>query len=98
MPITEIAEIFKDNCPLWTYILAEAMHHKTQVTIPVHGGKQVSTPQLGPVGGSIVAEVFLGLMFADSQSYLSQLKKEPEWAPDTRKDYRLKDFVNYALG
>jgi hypothetical protein len=91
-------KVFKGNCPLWTYVLAEAMHHKTKVSIPVLGGKKISTPQLGPVGGAIVAEVFLGLMFADSDSYLSKVKKDPNWAPDNRKNYRLKDFVEYALG
>jgi hypothetical protein len=99
-PILEATgkKVFKGNCPLWTYILAEAMHHKTKVSIPVLGGKKISTPQLGPVGGAIVAEVFLGLMFADPYSYLSLVKKEPNWAPDNRKNYKLKDFVEYALG
>src|SRR5207247_626339 len=26
--ITAVSNVFKGNCPLWTYILAEAMHHK----------------------------------------------------------------------
>ena len=63
---------FAGNCPLWTYILAEAMrnHQQPDPTIPVTEAVTVSTPQLGPVGGRIVAEVFLGLMFADPSSYL----------------------------
>jgi hypothetical protein len=96
-PITSIDKVFKNNCPLWTYILAEAMHHKIKVSVPVLGRKKISTPQLGPVGGSIVAEVFLGLMFADPNSYLSQLNAHPDWAPERRKHYGLKDFVEYAL-
>jgi hypothetical protein len=96
-PISSIDKVFENNCPLWTYILAEAMHHKVKVSVPVIGRKKISTPQLGPVGGSIVAEVFLGLMFADEDSYLSRLKTQPDWAPERRKNYALKDFVEYAL-
>ena len=45
--------------------LAEAAHHKKLVSIPVLDEHiQIETPQLGPVGGRIVAETFLGLMFA----------------------------------
>ena len=85
---------FAGNCPLWTYILAEAIEHQTPVTIPVTEQKQVTTPQLGPVGGRIVAEVFLGLMFADPGSYLSM---SPAWTPPSGKGYGLKDFVQSAL-
>jgi hypothetical protein len=91
--IDTVAPIFKNNCPLWTYILAEAMHNQLKVTIPVQKPIEITTPQLGPVGGRIVAEVFLGLMFGDNHS---QLVMEPSWTPD-RTPYALKDFVNFAL-
>ncbi|WFU73968.1 heme peroxidase family protein [Bradyrhizobium sp. CB2312] len=99
-PQTKIATIangvFAGNCPLWTYILAEARQFQTAVTIPVTGGPgTVNTPQLGPVGGRIVAEVFLGLMFGDSSSVLSL---DPQWAPVTGSGFALKDLVAYALG
>jgi hypothetical protein len=98
-PLKNIVDVagkaFDGNCPLWTYILAEAMLHKANVTIPVKEKVDISTPQLGPVGGRIVAEVFLGLLFADPGSYLS---KDPTWTPGGKRDYRLKDLVNYALG
>jgi hypothetical protein len=87
--------IFADNCPLWTYILAEAMHNQSKVKIPVKEKKTITTPQLGPVGGRIVAEVFLGLMFGDGKSMLSA---HPNWHPKTGKDFALKDIVTYALG
>jgi hypothetical protein len=93
--ITEISPVFAGNCPLWTYILAEAMQFKQAVTIPVKECVQITTPQLGPVGGRIVAEVFLGLMFADGNSMLRQ---DPDWTPAEGADYSLKDFVAYALG
>jgi hypothetical protein len=92
--IDTVAPVFKQNCPLWTYILAEAMHHQQEVTIPVQKPIKITTPQLGPVGGRIVAEVFLGLIFGDNHS---QLVFEPTWKPE-KSPYQLKDFVNYALG
>ncbi len=63
--------VFKNNCPLWTYILAEAMHYQEIVRVPVTQDVSVTTPRLGPVGGRIVAEVMLGMMFGDSHSMLS---------------------------
>ena len=94
--ILEVANgAFKKNCPLWTYILAEAMQFKEPVKIPVKEDITISTPRLGPVGGRIVAEVFLGLLFGDPGSILSL---DPLWQPKKGRDYFLKDFVNYALG
>jgi hypothetical protein len=51
--------------PLWFYVLREA---------------QVMTDgeRLGPVGGRIVAEVIIGLIRGDRQSYLRQ---DPDWTP-----------------
>jgi len=100
--ITDINKVFKGNCPLWTYILAEAIQHKKLVMdIPVTenaakpGTVTISTPQLGPVGGRIVAEVFLGLLFADT---LSLVNSTTPWVPKGGPKYGLKDFVNFALG
>ena len=94
--IVEVAgKIFADNCPLWTYVLAEAMHYKVSVKIPVkEKNMHITTPQLGPVGGRIVAEVFLGLMFGDTNS---MLQLDPLWQPKAGKDFALKDVVKYAL-
>ena len=90
--ILDVADgAFENNCPLWTYILAEAMHNAE----PSKEGGEIDTPKLGPVGGRIVAEVFLGLMFGDPNSFLSV---DPLWKPDSGSDYRLRDFVRYALG
>jgi|SRR5215211_3604953 len=55
----------RERTPLWFYVLREA-----QVTAD---GKH-----LGPVGGRIVAEVIIGLIKGDPQSYLSQ---DPDWTP-----------------
>jgi hypothetical protein len=88
-------KVFAKNCPLWTYILAEAARFKEQVTLPVREKVKVNTPRLGPVGGRIVAEVFLGLMFGDRASLLNL---QPTWKPNGDAHYGLKDFVQYALG
>jgi hypothetical protein len=95
--------VFRGKCPLWTYILAEGLKYQTKTVIPVSENQdpaqprfEISTPQLGPVGGRIVAEVFLGLMFGDNDS---MLQLDPNWTPTiVGPGFRLKDFVNYALG
>jgi hypothetical protein len=96
-PIDKVANgAFANNCPLWTYILAEAAQNQTAVAIPVTGGPTtITTPQLGPVGGRIVAEVILGLMFGHGWSMLS---RDPHWKPVSGADFKLKDIVAYALG
>jgi hypothetical protein len=54
-----------ERTPLWFYILREA-----QVT---EDGER-----LGSVGGRIVAEVIIGLIKGDRNSYLRQ---DPDWTP-----------------
>lgn len=98
--LSELPELspFFGKCPLWTYVLAEAARTQTTVDIPVTGGKKITTPQLGPVGGRIVAEVFLGMLFGDNDSFLSA---EPNWTPTIRGKgtaFALRDIVAYALG
>jgi hypothetical protein len=90
-PITKVSSVFTDNCPLWTYCLAEAVHQ----TVPGIG--KVKSKLLGPVGGRIVAETFAGLLHYDSQSFLSQ---DPAWKPTIgdSKHFGLKEFVDFALG
>ena len=98
-PIADISPAFAGNCPLWTYILAESARNQIDVPLPVVGGGTRSTPQLGAVGGRIVAEVFLGLLFGDGLSYLSL---DPLWTPrpggNPKPDFALRDLVSYGLG
>ena len=54
-----------ERTPLWFYVLREA-----EVT--------ADGEHLGPVGGRIVAEVIVGLVRGDRQSYLRQ---DPDWTP-----------------
>ena len=51
--------------PLWYYILKEAQ---------VRGNGE----RLGPVGATIISEVFVGLVHGDPQSYIWQMK---DWKP-----------------
>ena len=95
-PITEVSGAFARNCPLWTYILAEARYHREPAELPViPKGKSLTSPRLGPVGGRLAAEVFLGLLFGDGHSYLNLC---PDFVPDEGPGYALRDFVKFALG
>jgi hypothetical protein len=68
--------------PLWFYVLREA-----EVTA---GGEH-----LGPVGGRIVAEVIVGLIRGDRQSYLRQ---DPDWTPTygSGGDFAMVDLLQAA--
>lgn len=83
-------EDFRNNCPLWVYILAETFDH----TVTNKFGK---SKVLGPVGGTIVAETFAGLLIYDSHSFLNQ---DPRWTPKlaSKGRFGLREFVNYAIG
>jgi hypothetical protein len=87
---------FAGNCPLWTYCLAET--RKITITVKtLDGDKPIETRQLGPVGGRIVAETFVGLLLADSSSYVSL---NPRWEPTTYKQngvFGLRELIAAAL-
>ena len=48
---------------------------------------------LGPVGGRIVAEVFIGLLQGDRGSYLQQT---PTWTPTLGQDFSMADLLRFA--
>ena len=81
-----IAASFVQSTPLFYYILKEAE--------VVESGDR-----LGPVGGRIIAEVFVGLLQLDSQSYF---KVQPNWVPTlptqggTPESFRMIDFLTFA--
>jgi hypothetical protein len=86
---------FADNCPLWTYCLAETVEET--VELDTSGGKKAFVARkLGPVGGRIVAETFLGLLAGDSRSFLSL---DPRWTPSLGKsgDFGIEDLIKEAL-
>lgn len=78
----------ENRAPLWFYVLREA-------------GDINNGEHLGPVGGRIVTEVFVGLMEGDRSSYLSQ---EPDWQPflptidpgRTGEDFKVIDLLRFA--
>jgi hypothetical protein len=74
---------FEHSTPLWYYVLKEA----EIVADGLH---------LGPVGGRIVAEVFIGLLQTDPGSYLAT---NPGWQPTLPSGtttFRMTDFLTFA--
>ena len=74
---------FVSSTPLWYYILKEAdlLENGTH---------------LGPVGGRLVAEVFIGLLQLDSNSYLNA---QPDFTPSLGTapgSFQLTDFLTFA--
>jgi Animal haem peroxidase len=95
-PIAEISDVFKGNCPLWTYILAETEEVVVNLATK-QGQKAIKTRQLGEVGGRIVAETFIGLLLADRNSYFNQ---DPIWKPSRANPqgrFGLRELVQTAL-
>jgi hypothetical protein len=84
-PLTDLGSDFKNNAPLWYYVLREAE--------VFHEGNQ-----LGPVGGRIVAETFIGILSEDKLSYQSV---DPAWTPDLANAsgrFEMADLIRFALG
>ena len=77
---------FESSTPLWYYVLKEA----EMVEDGLH---------LGPVGGRIVGEVFIGLLQTDPKSFLNA---QPDFKPlvPTRtgrpEDFRMVDFLTFS--
>jgi len=72
------------STPLWYYILKEAEVKESGL-------------RMGDVGGNIVGEVFVGLLKADSSSYLSV---RPGWKPNlpsaTPGTFKITDLLKFA--
>jgi hypothetical protein len=80
------------STPLWYYILKEAQ---------IRGGAR----RLGPVGGRIVAETFVGLLQGDKDSFLSAHPgwtfANPTWHPDLPGQgggFAMTDLLRIAYG
>lgn len=93
--VTSVAPAFADNCPLWAYALAETEEASVEL-MTTKGPRGLKTRKLGPVGGGIVAETFVGLMLKDSTSFLVQ---DPRWTPSLGINgaFGLRDLVRVAL-
>lgn len=86
-PIDAIAKgAFATKAPLWVYVLAEARHNFFS---------PLKRAVLGPVGGRIVAEVFLGLLLADDKSY----PRQKHWKPSLGSNgiFGLPDLIREAF-
>lgn len=74
----------ENQTPLWFYMLVEAERLANGLT-------------LGPTGGRIVGEVFIGLLELDPSSYLSV---DPGWTPTLPSqvpgDFRITDLLRFA--
>lgn len=73
---------FLNRTPLWYYILAEAA---------LEGGNR-----LGPVGGTIVAEVLFGLIKRSEHSILNLSDWEPTLPSETPGQFTLSDLLRFA--
>ena len=74
---------FDTSTPLWYYALKEAQVMEDGL-------------HLGPVAGRIVAEVLIGLLQSDPNSYVV---KQPNWQPTLQNPgsgFRMTDFLTYA--
>jgi len=93
---------FNDNCPLWTYVLAEAAHNfrkspEVETVNTAEGKRKIPTPKLGDVGGLIVAETFAGMMLDDRNSFWNLW---PRWTPDKSvggRGFDFRAFLRYAI-
>jgi hypothetical protein len=81
--LVSIRPSFAEATPLWYYVLREA-------DVLADGRT------LGPAGGRIVAEVFLGLLQSDPDSYFN---REPDFTPSlgaTPGHFQMTDFLAFA--
>ncbi|MBU6186526.1 MAG: peroxidase family protein [Synechococcales bacterium] len=97
--ITEYGDSFKNTAPLWFYILAEAQHYWRLKTLASTGNEDEcnAIPSiLGPVGGQIVAESIVSLIFSDPESILHAPRG---WrSPYVKKhNFHLPELVGLAL-
>jgi hypothetical protein len=84
--VKQAAADLAGNAPLWYYVLKEAQ-------------EKAAAHRLGPVGGRIVAEVIVGLLWGDPLSFL---RVQPNWRPElpaaTPGNFTLTDLVRFATG
>jgi hypothetical protein len=90
--LVSLNECFADRAPLWFYILAEAQHEWLRRAQAKGSAGDEEPVRLGTVGGRIVAETLIGMLWADGHSYLRQ---SPNWTP---KDiHSMGDLIAFAL-
>lgn len=83
LAVADVAPSFVGHSPLWYYVLREAK-------------VRCDGRRLGPVGGRIVAEVLIGLLWGDPLSYL---RVDPGWQPtlgQTPGQFAMPDLIRFA--
>ncbi len=83
--ITSISSAFAGKAPLWAYILAESTAHAYRIENGAIVGSQRAPFTLGPVGGRIVAETFVGLLASDVNSILNTTSRSMAPRPNSIK-------------
>jgi Animal haem peroxidase len=86
------ADSFTENAPLWYYVLAEAQAEWTKRAKAKNSKGNEEPVRLGAVGGRIVAETIIGLIWGDGHSYLRQA---PNWRPGDFSD--IGGLIRFAL-
>ena len=94
--LASIHPVFKDNAPLWYYVLAEAQYEWFLRATAKDGKGDAEPLTLGTVGQRIVAETLIGLLWADGHSYLNQ---SPNFMPDAigGKNATMGSLIKFAL-
>jgi hypothetical protein len=91
--LSSLAPSFAGKAPLWTYVLAEA----TAKAFNIRDGEivepQRAPMRLGPVGGRIVAETFVGLMAADRSSILYETSFRPYRAYMRNGEFGFREII-----
>ena len=83
--VPKLGDEFKGRAPLWFYVLSEAQQQFKKDKTPI---------RLGPVGGRIVAETFVGLLLGDGYSFLTQ---DPRWHPRESKHFGMRDIIRKVV-
>lgn len=81
-PLASVAPKLSSSTPLWVYVLAESTtqwHDEVRRLGKTGDDANLVGTRLGPVGARLVAETLIGLILADSHSFLSQ---DPNWMPE----------------
>jgi Animal haem peroxidase len=74
---------FNGEAPLWFYMLAESKHTENGA-------------RLGPVGGRVIAEVFLTQIATDPDSYLNARQPFTPSVEHTGPEFTIGDFLTFA--